>query len=90
VTYEDNRALLAEMNPNALLADGFEEALIGYATIATKPPVVLYDYTKCITVLMTKGLSHEEAEEYMSFNVTDAWLGEGTPAFAFLFTPPDE
>jgi hypothetical protein len=30
------------------------------------------------------GMSQEEAEEYFSFNVEGAWVGENTPLFATL------
>ena len=71
-----------------LLADGFEDAILGVVTRKCLPDVVCYDYEKCIQVLvMRDGMTFEEASEYMSFNVTDSFNGEGTPAF--LFKPTD-
>lgn len=68
----------------ALLADGFEPALIGWVEQFTSGPLALYDRQRCIDILMKDGLSWEEADEYFTFNVTGAWTGDGTPAFAEL------
>lgn len=65
-----------------LLADGFDEALLGYAERPGQSPIAIYDRTKCIEVLMTRdSMSHEDAEELFEFNVASAWVGEGTPCF---------
>ena len=63
-----------------LLADGFEEALIGTARRLNGPLLAVYDRTRCIEVL-ARDMSYEEAEEFFEFNVAGAWLGEGTPMF---------
>lgn len=78
---EEARDRLAEANPEALLADGFEAAYIGicrrFSTV-----VAAYDYNKCIEILMNRdGMSGEEAEEFFEFNTLGAWVGEFTPAF---------
>ena len=84
---------LAELNPEALFADGFEDALIGYVTRfggfqcregeeATAEALALYDYDKCIEVLIERdGMTYEDAIDYMEFNVVGAWVGNGTPCF---------
>jgi len=72
-----------EMNPKALVPTGMEEAVIGYVERFGQEPLVLLDKKKCIKMLM-KDMSEEEAEEYFSFNVIGAWMGEGTPCFATL------
>lgn len=79
---------------SALLADGFEEAFIGFGTHFSHA-VAIYDYDKCIDILM-KGLWADarfelkdveqrdlylEAVEYMDFNVTGGWVGPNTPVF---------
>jgi len=79
---EDLRDWISEFNEEALLADGFEAAIVGVAIQFTKPALVVYDHEKCIEILMTRdGMDREDAEEFMSFNVTGAWVGEGTPLF---------
>jgi len=73
---------LAEENPKALLADGFEDAFIGVARVHSKPPLVAYSCAACVKILMQRdGMTWEEAEEYFNFNVLQAHVGEGTPVF---------
>ena len=64
-----------------LLADGFEECLIGVGSRCGQPDIAVYDQTKCIQVLMSQGMSHEEALEYFDFNVLGSWVGKETPIF---------
>ena len=72
---------LEALNPQALLADGFEDALIGWGMQATKMPVAIYNYDKCVEILINEGSSQDDAIEWMEYNVTNAWYGEGTPIF---------
>ena len=67
-----------------LMADGFEEAFMGVA-MQFNNPMPIFDYDKCIEILRKQGMSFVDAEEYMSFNVTGAWIGKGTPAYLFKF-----
>jgi hypothetical protein len=76
---------VAEINPDALLADGFEQALIGYVERSTQPPLALYDRQKCIEILMLRDhMSINDANEFFEFNVIGAWMGDNTPAFATI------
>ena len=75
------RDILAEENPEALLWDGFDEALIGIVRRACHPPQALYSAEKCVTILASKGLTIEESREYLDFNTFCAYLGEHTPYF---------
>lgn len=82
--FEQIREELAERNPEALLADGFEDALVGYTTNQHHPVVAVYDLVKCIDILVTRdGMSDEEAEEYLEFNTLGAYVGESGPLFLF-------
>jgi hypothetical protein len=73
---------LTEENPEALLADGFEEALIGMARRTGQPTLAVYDVSKCIKILEKKHkLTEDEAWEYFDFNVAGSWMGEHTPVF---------
>ena len=73
---------LAELNPEALVADGFSEAYIGYAAQFNAPPLAVYDSDKCIKILMERdGMDFDEALEFFEFNVLGAYMGEGTPMF---------
>lgn len=71
---------LAESNPEALFADGFDDALVGIARRCGQPDLAIYDYELGVKVLMDRdGMSEEEAIEYMEFNVVGAWVGPNTP-----------
>lgn len=74
------REAIAEWDEEILLFDGFDDAVIGVYQRCSQPLVVAYDYHKCIQVLVADGLSEDEAEEHMSFNVEGGWIGDRTPA----------
>jgi hypothetical protein len=63
-----------------LIAEGFEEAFVGVATDFAGHRRAVYDYGKCVRVLMRRDkMSREDAVEYMDFNVVGAYVGEATP-----------
>lgn len=69
------------MEKELLLANGFEDALIGTGERCGQPTVAVYDREKCIEVLQGQGMSYDEAQEYFDFNVVGAWVGDQTPLF---------
>jgi len=75
---------IAEVNPDALFADGLDGAILGIVERFAMPPVALYDRTKCVEILMKQDMTFEEAEEFFEYNVTGSWVGDGTPCFAIL------
>jgi hypothetical protein len=71
-----------ETEAQLLFADGFDLAIIGLGNQAGRPETVVYDYSKCVGILMTRdGMAYDEAVEYMEFNVVSAWVGDNTPTF---------
>ena len=63
-------------------ADGFDEAIIGVGRQFDKPDRLIYDYDKCLAILMLdQDFTEEEAIEWMEYNVVGAYVGEGTPIF---------
>ena len=81
-----NGDMVAEMLPadEILQADGFDEAIIGYAEVWTKDGqqrVMAYDRGRCIDVLMGDGMDWTKANEYFDKNVAGAYMGEMTPVF---------
>lgn len=73
---------LVEINPEALTADGFDDAIIGYTVSTPHPHVVVYDVDKCVQILVDRdGMTPEEADEYLSFNTLCCYVGENTPLF---------
>jgi len=71
--------MLALEENECLLADGFEDALIGITEGMNS--VAVYDYESCVHILTEQDMSYDEAVEYMDFNVTGAYVGEKTPVF---------
>ena len=75
-----------QLPSEALLADGFDEAILGVCHRYGQEPVAAYDYERCISILM-KDMSWEQAEEHFQYNVIGAWVGEFTPVFIYtVFT----
>jgi hypothetical protein len=73
---------LAELNPDALTADGLEAALVGYTANHHHPIVAVYDIEKCIDVLVERdGMTPEEADEFLSFNTLGDYVGENGPLY---------
>jgi hypothetical protein len=76
---------LAELNPDALLADGLEKAFVGYTVNNHHAHVAVYDVQKCIDVLVERdGMTHEGAEEYLSFNTLGCYVGPNGPIYVRL------
>lgn len=87
---------IAEINPEALLCDGFDEAIIGMAQRINLGPVVAYDVEKILSILALdmevdesdlqegetiENLKYSMALEYFEYNILGAWMGEFTPVF---------
>ena len=71
---------IAEFNPEALLADGLEDAIVGYDTKGR----VIYSVGNIIDILVERdGMSYEDASEYFSFNIECAYIGEHTPIYMY-------
>ena len=70
-----------------LLIDGFDEAIIGPATIwrgQEMVSVLVYDAEKIRDILMTRdGMDFEMAREYIEFNIEVAYMGEHTPVLVW-------
>ena len=78
------REAISHASEEALTADGFDDALIGYVEIFHKV-VALYDRERCIEILMKRdGMGRDEAVEFFEFNTIGSYVGEGTPGFATI------
>ncbi len=76
------RERLSDENPEAMLADGFEDALVGIVRRCSQPSLAAYDYDICISILVERDeMEHEDAVEYFEYNTAGAWVGENTPVF---------
>ena len=67
---------IADLNPEAILWDGFDDAVIGYHGDGK----AVYDEGKMINILVERDkMTYEDALEYLHFNVFHAYVGEYTP-----------
>tara|TARA_R100000008_G_scaffold70791_1_gene48500 strand:- start:652 stop:1080 length:429 start_codon:yes stop_codon:yes gene_type:complete len=83
MTKSDRRLELESLFPEALFADGFDEAIIGWEASSC---VVVYDYFKCMNILMKRdNMSKDDAHEFMEFNVVNAYVGDYTPSFVHIY-----
>jgi len=73
---------IVEMNPEAMMADGFDEAILGMCVQFGAEPLVAYDYEKCVDILIKRdNLNRTEAIDFIQFNVIGAYVGLNTPVF---------
>lgn len=64
-----------------LLADGFDEAVVGISFGVT--PKTIYSVHKIVEILMEEGMEWEDAVEHFSYNIAGAYVGEKTPIFIY-------
>ena len=93
--FEAVRECLEEVNPEAMLFDGLEDALVGTCDRIGQPTLAAYDYDKCIEILAKDMTDSDDddpytmAVEYFDFNVIGAYIGESTPVFIRLHEPEE-
>ena len=79
---------ICDLNPDAILWDGFDGAIIGYEISLN---VVIYDVDKMISIFI-EGMDEDDdddpqttALEYLHYNVFSTHVGEYTPKHIKLF-----
>lgn len=70
---------LSDLNPEAVLFDNMNAALIGVGYIADTDPVAVYSRTLIYNKLLADGLSQEDADEYYTGKFTTLRAGKHTP-----------
>lgn len=77
----DIRKKLLDYYPESefLLADGFDDAIIGI----TDGDVVVYSINKCVDILIEQGLTEEEVLGHFHFNISGSYVGEKTPIWVY-------
>ena len=71
---------ITEFNPEAKLADGFDDSILGYDTKGR----VIYSVNSILDTLVSRdGMNHDEAQEYFGFNIECAYVGEYTPIYIY-------
>jgi hypothetical protein len=80
---KDRLEFIEDNYPNALIANGFDDAIIGIVERYGMNPVVLYNKDKCLKILQNRdGMSESEAIDFYYYNIVGAYMGEHTPCFA--------
>ena len=62
-----------------LKADGFDDAIIGIDQNSIR---LVYSVSKCLKILM-EDMDEEDAIEFFSYNVSEAYVGEKTPIWCW-------
>jgi len=59
--------------------EGCDQAIIGIGYRCGQQPLYIYDYITLVGIFQEQGMELEEAEEWVDYNIVNAWIGEGTP-----------
>ena len=85
--------MLAELleDAEALLADGHETALVGYADVPGRGIVAAYDMDKIVASLVDgHGMTHDDALDWLSYNIVGAYCGDKTPIYIRTMSPGEK
>lgn len=69
------------LDEEAVIYDGFDEAVLGVSERFGEDAVIIYDKEKVIDILMKDGMTDEEAIEHFYYNVLGTYAGKYTPIF---------
>jgi hypothetical protein len=79
---EELREQLKEINPELLVAEGFDDCIIG---VTEDNMHVVYDATKMMQSVFkdseAEGMTQDDAWDYLGFNVFCAYVGDTTPIY---------
>ena len=77
--------MLDELEDDELLtADGLDAAIIGVGYRCGQAPLVVYSVEKAIKILQRDmHCSWADANEYFSYNIENAWVGDSTPLWVY-------
>ena len=80
---EAKRNELAEhFGDDLMFANNFDNAIIGVSMGISSGTKVVYDAEKMAeTLVVSEGITEQEAWEYLEFNTFNAYVGENTPIF---------
>lgn len=72
-------AQLSDLNPDAVLLENMNDAIIGVGYIGHNDPVAIYSRTLIYAELMQSGFSSEEISDYYTNNFMGVVPTENTP-----------
>ncbi len=74
---------LAYFDESVILADGFELAFLGCG-YSYAGSYAIYHMGNCVEILMQRdGMTYDEAEEFIEYNVIGAFVGDRMPVFMY-------
>ncbi len=77
---EELKETIAEHNSEAIFADGFDNAIMGYSSDLR----VIYSADQIVNTLVERdGMTPDEAIEFFNFNIECAYVGEYTPIYMY-------
>lgn len=79
-----------EAADGAILWDGCDAAIVGIGLRAAAESVVVYDYDLLIECFVKDGMSHDEAVEWVEFNIVGAYVGDRTPIILQRYAPTSD
>lgn len=76
------KEIINEQAENAIILDGFDDAILGIVSEFGNGPRILYSTEKIIEILRDKdGMTEEDAIEYYDYNIIGMYAGEQNPVF---------
>lgn len=72
-----------DLPEDTMVIDDRNEALIGFGW-RLNTPIAVYDRDKLVESMVKEGMDVDDADEYISYNIEGAYLGEGTPLVVTL------
>tara|TARA_Y100001938_G_C8093220_1_gene436416 strand:- start:841 stop:1257 length:417 start_codon:yes stop_codon:yes gene_type:complete len=72
---------ISDLFPDALIAEGFGDCILGMVEGFNQPMAVLYDKTKVLAKLQ-ESMEEDEAVEYYEYNILGSYVGTFTPLYA--------
>lgn len=67
------------MSTDVYKFDGLDDAIIGIGSQSGNYPRLVYSYDKLVAKFMAEGMTEDEAEDYIDFNIVNVHIGEATP-----------
>lgn len=83
------RRKIAEVNPDAILWNGLDEAIIGI----TEKGKAVYDIRMMESIMWRdnkKYITPDEAKEWVEFNILNSYVGEETPIHIWRMAESEE
>ncbi len=84
---EENPTLehIRELNPEAIVLDGLDDAIVGVGHSKDLEPRLIYSVNIIILTLMRRdNMTLTEAQEFYDYNIVDGYFGNHGPIFLEL------